>query len=95
MSLSAVPAEIDLGAVRTFLRERPGVTQIHDLHVWPISTTETAMTCHMGMPDGHPGDEFLMECCRTLKKAYKIGHSTLQIEISEGNDCALAPDNVV
>lgn len=45
MSLNAAPAEIDLGAVRAFLLDRPGVTEMHDLHVWPISTTETAMTC--------------------------------------------------
>ena len=95
MSLSAAPAEINLGAVRTFMLDRPGVTEIHDLHVWPISTTETAMTCHVVMPGGHPGDEFLMECCRTLKKNHKIGHATLQIEISENNECALAPDTVV
>ncbi|CAN5199248.1 cation diffusion facilitator family transporter [soil metagenome] len=95
MSLSAAPAEIDLGAVRAFLLGRPGVSGIHDFHVWPISTTETAMTCHMVMPGGHPGDGYLMACCRTLKDVYKIGHATLQIEISEGNDCALAPDDVV
>ena len=68
---------------------------IHDLHIWPISTTETALTCHLVMPGGHPGDDFLMECCQLLKKSYKIGHATLQIEISESNACALAPDNVV
>jgi cobalt-zinc-cadmium efflux system protein len=95
MSLSAAPETVDLGEVRVFLSDMPGVAQIHDLHVWPISTTETAMTCHLVMPGGHPGDQFLMECCRTLKKSYKIGHATLQIEVSEGNECALAPDSVV
>lgn len=95
MSLSAAPAEIDLDAVRTFLLGRPGVIEIHDLHVWPISTTETAMTCHLVIPSGHPGDEFLMECAHLLQKSHKIGHATLQIEISEGNACSLAPDNVV
>ncbi len=95
MSLSAAPADVDLDAVRTFLSGRPGVTEVHDLHVWPISTTETAMTCHLVMPSGHPGDEFLMECSRAMKKSYNIGHATLQIEISDNNECALAPDNVV
>jgi cobalt-zinc-cadmium efflux system protein len=95
MALSAVPESVDLGAVRIFLLDRPGVTQIHDLHVWPISTTETAMTCHLVMPDGHPGDNFLLECCQLLKKSFKIGHATLQIEVSESNACALAPDSVV
>jgi cobalt-zinc-cadmium efflux system protein len=95
MSLSAAPAEIDLDAVRTFLLDRPGVTEIHDLHVWPISTTETAMTCHLVIPSGHPGDDFLLECAHLLKKSHKIGHATLQVEVSEGNACALAPDSVV
>lgn len=95
MSLSAAPVELDLDAVRAFLLDRPGVTEIHDLHVWPISTTETAMTCHLVIPSGHPGDEFLMECAHLLQEFYKIGHATLQIEISEGNACSLAPDSVV
>lgn len=95
MSLSAVPENVDLGAVRSFLTAQPGVAQIHDLHVWPISTTETAMTCHLVMPGGYPGDDFLMDCCQMLKKSYKIGHATLQIEVSESNACALAPDTVV
>jgi cobalt-zinc-cadmium efflux system protein len=95
MSLSAAPVEIDLKAVRAFLLDRPGVTEIHDLHIWPISTTETAMTCHLVIPSGHPGDEFLLECAHLLQESHKIGHATLQIEISEGNACSLAPDDVV
>lgn len=95
MSLSAVPEGVELGAVRSFLADRPGVAAIHDLHIWPISTTETAMTCHLVMPAGHPGDDFLMESARVLKERYKIGHATLQIEIDENNACALAPDSVV
>lgn len=95
MSLSAVPEGVELGAVHSFLADRPGVAAIHDLHVWPISTTETAMTCHLVMPAGHPGDDFLMEAARVLKKRYKISHATLQIEIDENSACALAPDSVV
>lgn len=95
MSLSAAPSEIDLDEVRALLLERPGVSKIHDLHVWPISTTETAMTCHLVMPSGHPGDDFLMETGRALAKKHSIGHATLQIEISEGNACPLLPDTVV
>lgn len=95
MSLDAAPAGTDVEAVRRFLLDRPGVTKVHDLHVWPISTTETAMTCHVVMPAGHPGDAFLMESARLLRGSFKIGHSTLQIEVDENNACALAPDNVV
>jgi len=95
MSLDAAPRGIDVEAVRSFLLERPGVTKVHDLHVWPISTTETAMTCHVVMPAGHPGDDFLMESAHLLRRSFKIGHATLQIEVDENNACALAPENVV
>ena len=95
LSLDAVPAGTDIEAVRKFLLERPGVAKVHDLHIWPISTTETAMTCHIVMPGGHPGDEFLMESARFLRTSFKIGHSTLQIEVDENNACTLAPDSVV
>lgn len=95
VSIDAAPPGMDVGAVRAFLLQRPGVVSIHDLHVWPISTTETAMTCHVVMPDGHPGDAFLMDCARLLKESHRIGHSTLQIETREDNGCLLAPDEVV
>jgi cobalt-zinc-cadmium efflux system protein len=95
MALSAAPARVDLVAVRTLLLQRPGVTAIHDLHVWPISTTEIAMTCHLLMPNGHPGDAFLAETAVLLAERHAIGHPTLQIETDAGHQCALAPDHVV
>ena len=95
MSLDAAPRGTDVEAVRQFLLSRPGVAKVHDLHVWPISTTETAMTCHVVMPAGHPGDDFLIECARILRRSFKIVHPTLQIEVNENNACALAPDHVV
>lgn len=95
MSLNAVPAGIDADKVREFLRRLPGVSQIHDLHIWPISTTETAMTCHVVMPAGHPGDQFLVDTSHRLAHDFAIGHVTLQIETSEDTLCALAPDEVV
>src|SRR5207247_2782765 len=60
MSLSAVPAGIDPGAVRGYLEKCKGVVQVHDLHIWPMSTTEVALTCHMVIPAGQPGDVYLM-----------------------------------
>ena len=72
----------------------PGVSAIHDLHVWPISTTETALTCHLVMPAG-TADAFLMETAQQLKASYRIGHTTLQVETHPDNGCALAPDDVV
>lgn len=94
MSMAAAPRGTDLAAVRAFLLARPGVSAIHDLHVWPISTTETALTCHLVMPTG-TGDGFLIETAQLLKTSFRIGHTTLQVETHPGNGCALAPDDVV
>ncbi|MCP3470323.1 cation diffusion facilitator family transporter [Bradyrhizobium sp. CCGUVB1N3] len=95
MSMAAAPRGTDLDAIKTLLIQRPGVSDIHDLHVWPISTTETALTCHLVMLGGHPGDAFLMETAQLLKTSHRIGHTTIQIETGQDNGCALAPDDVV
>src|SRR5579863_3436193 len=95
MSMAAVPADIDPAAVRNFLFSRPGVAAVHDLHIWPMSTTENALTCHLVMPEGHPGDAFLHELARDLMKRFKIVHATVQIEVDPRLACALAPDEVV
>jgi cobalt-zinc-cadmium efflux system protein len=94
MSMAAAPRGTDLAAIRLFLLKRPGVSAIHDLHVWPISTTETALTCHLVMPAG-AADAFLMETAQLLTASFRIGHATLQIETNPDNGCALAPDDVV
>lgn len=94
MSMAAAPKGTDLAAIKSFLMQRPGVSAIHDLHVWPISTTETALTCHLVMPAG-AGDDFLMETADRLKATFRIGHTTLQVETHPDNGCALAPDDVV
>jgi cobalt-zinc-cadmium efflux system protein len=95
MAMHAVPPRIDVAAVRDFLRARPGVARVHDLHIWPTSTTETALTCHLVMPGGHPGDAFTLATAAALKERFRIGHSTIQIEVSEDTECTLAPDHVV
>jgi cobalt-zinc-cadmium efflux system protein len=82
MSLNAVPSGIDMTKVRTFLLGLPSVKDIHDLHVWSLSTTETALTCHLVMPDGHPGDEVLAHAADELEEHFGIGHVTLQPEKS-------------
>ena len=69
MSMAAVPPQIDPAAVRSLLSARAGVVDVHDLHIWPMSTTENALTCHLVMPDGHPGDAFLNELCSDLAEA--------------------------
>ena len=84
MGLLAVPDGIDHDAVRRFLSELPGVSAVHDLHIWPMSTTETALTAHIVMPGGYPGDEFLHGLAHDLKHDFGIGHATVQVEVQEG-----------
>ena len=95
MSMAAVPAEIDPAAVRSFLSARTGVAGVHDLHIWSMSTTENALTCHLVMPGGHPGDAFLHELARDCARRFRIVHTTVQIEVDPHLACALAPDEVV
>jgi cobalt-zinc-cadmium efflux system protein len=95
MSVDAVPPSIDPQAVRNYLVSCAGVAAVHDLHNWPLSTTENALTAHLVFPAGHPGDEFLLNAATELKHRFGIGHTTLQIEISEQTACHLAPDHVV
>lgn len=95
MSLGAVPAAIDPVAVRQYLEQRPDVTQICDLHIWPMSTTEVALTCHLVMPSGPPGDAFLVRVAQDLKEKFGIQHTTIQIVTSPVTACTLAPEGVV
>ena len=94
MSLSAVPPGIDPSEGHAYLEALPGVHRLHDLHIWPMSTTETALTCHLVIPDGHPGDAFLMEVAHELRHRFGIGHTTVQTETSKASACSLAPDEV-
>ena len=95
MSMAAVPRGIDPAKVRAFLAGRTGVAGVHDLHIWPMSTTEIALTCHLEMPAGHPGDAFIHDLCEDLAERFRISHSTVQIEVDPTLACALAPDGVV
>lgn len=81
--VDGVPTKIDECAVHTYLSEFPGVTQIYDLHIWGISTTETALTVHLVIPQGHPGDKFLVQICQELHNNFGIDHSTLQVELGD------------
>ena len=82
MSLLGVPRGISESKVRGYLAGLKGVSEIHELHIWPMSTTETALTAHLVMPAGHPGDAFLKEVSEELAHHHRIGHSTIQIEQS-------------
>ncbi len=90
MALSAVPRGIDFDHVDAALCGLPGVTAIHDLHIWPMSTTEPVLTAHLVMPGGHPGDRFLTDARELLHDRFGIGHATLQVETGDGDDCAMA-----
>jgi cobalt-zinc-cadmium efflux system protein len=78
--LSAVPPHIDIADIDAFLRGQAGVADIHDLHIWGLSTTESALTVHLVMPGGYPGDAFMDNIRNTLETRYAIHHSTLEIE---------------
>jgi cobalt-zinc-cadmium efflux system protein len=88
--LAAVPAHIDAGKVTRFLEQRPGVSEVHDLHIWAMSTTEAALTAHIVMPGGYPGDAVIDDMVEQLGHEFGIHHCTLQVE--EGttdHGCAL------
>jgi cobalt-zinc-cadmium efflux system protein len=95
LSLDAVPARIDPREVRRFLEGLEGVSAVHDLHIWPMSTTETALTVHLEMPLGHPGDALLLQAARDLRSRFAIGHATMQVEVDRETACLLAPDEIV
>lgn len=80
LSLDAVPAHIEGAAIEFYLREQPGVMDIHDLHIWGLSTTESALTVHLVMPDGYPGDAFMDNIRETLNTRFLVHHCTVQIE---------------
>jgi cobalt-zinc-cadmium efflux system protein len=88
MGLQAVPEKIDEAAVRAYLTSLPGVEAMHDLHIWPMSTTETALTVHLVMPGGHPGDEFLHALAQELEHRFSIEHATVQVETGANAGCA-------
>lgn len=89
MGLLAVPPGIDPDEVQRWLMARPGVSTVHDLHIWPMSTTETALTAHLEMPGGHPGDAVLHALAEELAHKFGIDHSTIQIELGS-EQCRLA-----
>jgi len=94
MAVAGVPRGIDYDAVRMALRTLPGVARVHDLHIWPMSTTEPVLTAHLVMPDGHPGDTFLGAARAMLHDRFGIGHATLQVERGDMADteaCHPAP----
>ena len=96
LALHAVPEGVDAAAVEQYLAGLRNVREVHDLHIWGMSTTDTALTAHLVMPGGHPGDDFLAEAAHDLEHRFNIGHATLQVETATATrPCALAPAHVV
>ncbi|MEE3502906.1 cation diffusion facilitator family transporter [Acidiphilium acidophilum] len=96
LALDKVPEGVDVAAVQKYLVGLPGISEVHDLHVWGLSTTETALTVHLVRPNASIDDGLLHEVCETLKDRFAIGHSTIQVEDGgSGHVCALASESVI
>ncbi|AFY75398.1 Co/Zn/Cd efflux system component [Synechococcus sp. PCC 7502] len=94
--IDAVPQAIDPVVVRSFFEQLENVSEVHDLHIWAMSTTEICLTVHLVMPQGHPGDQFLQDVCHELHHRFDIEHPTIQVELGDSDHaCYLAPDTVV
>jgi cobalt-zinc-cadmium efflux system protein len=80
LAVDAVPRGVDPGAVRAYLAGLPGVAAVHDLHIWPLSTTDTALTAHLVMDSFPVDDRFLHDVSGVLSARFSINHPTIQLE---------------
>lgn len=95
-ALDKVPEGVDVATVQDYLVGLPGISEVHDLHVWGLSTTETALTVHLVRPGSAIDDGLLRDAYETLKDRFGIGHSTIQVEDGgSGHVCALASESVI
>lgn len=92
--LDAVPEGIDPDAVRDYLSGLTGVSEVHDLHIWAMSTSHTALTAHLVVPRERVGPS-LSEVCKVLHERFQIEHATIQLECVEATPCSLAPEETV
>jgi len=96
LALDAVPPGIRIAEVKKFLESLPEVCEVHDLHVWGMSTTETAMTAHLVIPNRRPDDCFYRDAASAMHDLFGIEHVTLQVENGDPDTpCRQAPDHVV
>ncbi len=96
LALDAVPEDINVPAVQAYLRSIEGVSEIHDLHIWGMSTTEAALTAHLVMPNASCEDQLLSRICHELHDTFGIEHATLQVERGDpAHPCGLAPEHIV
>jgi cobalt-zinc-cadmium efflux system protein len=87
--LDAVPAHVDPAAVLAYLAQLPNVREVHDLHIWSMSTTEIALTAHVVMPWDQTSPRFARDTAHELQHRFGIAHATLQLEAPDDNLCAL------
>ena len=87
MALDRVPEHIPPAGVVAALEGLPGVSRVHHLHIWSLSTTDVALTCHLVMPAGCPGDAFLRAVSDLLHDRFAIGHTTIQVERDDRTHC--------
>ncbi len=96
LALDKVPEGVDEAKVLAYLTALPGVIEVHDLHIWALSTTETALTVHLVRPAAGTDDGFVRHLCEQLRHDFEIGHATFQIEDGDpAHACRLAPAHVV
>jgi cobalt-zinc-cadmium efflux system protein len=86
MAMDAAPRGIDVAAVKRFLAEQPGVSEVHDLHIWSLDAASSALTAHLVRPDAHEDDAFLRGLCVAIQRRFGIAHATIQIE-RQSFDC--------
>ncbi|MFC4702854.1 MULTISPECIES: cation diffusion facilitator family transporter [Paraburkholderia] len=90
LALAAVPEGVDIERIRGFLAQQQGVTDVHDLHVWALSTTGNALSAHLVMPAGHPGDAALDAIVSALGARFRMRHVTLQVDLgTSAHRCSL------
>lgn len=96
LALDKVPENVSAEKVRSYLAGLPGVTETHDLHVWGLSTTETALTVHLVRPGQGTDDALLRRTCDELRDRFSVGHATIQVEDGDPAQlCALVPEHVI
>jgi cobalt-zinc-cadmium efflux system protein len=95
LAMDGVPRSVATADVESYLRSLPGVVEVHDLHIWGLSTTQTALTAHL-VHATPPGEEFLLVVTRELSARFRIGHATLQLESERlAGGCRLRPADVI